>query len=229
MLADSATKPRQHTRGPMNELQLMTMVCESDDCCKRFVPLYPQPVLPPGPGHRPRPPALALRELMTSRASFHGSHSRTFQHDSTEAGGRPLLPSFPHLVRIHPLRGGAPARPRAPLLLFASPQGALDGGGRLSTPPRGRGGRTAGSTPSESWRGGPRVGRRRWAGWTVLSALASCMTRANGWPLAAPQALATPGRPGLPSPSGFVGRALATAGLCPRSGTIPSWRKGAPS
>ena len=83
----------------MNELQLMTMVCESDDCCKRFVPLYPQPVLPPGPGHRPRPPALALRELMTSRASFHGSHSRTFQHDSTEAGGRPLLPSFPHLVR----------------------------------------------------------------------------------------------------------------------------------
>ena len=113
----------------------MTMVCDSDDCCKRFVPLYPQSVLPSGHGHRPRPPALALSDIMTILASWPWSHSRTFTHDYTEAGGLPLLPYFPPPGPVHPLRGVAPARPRAPLLLCASPQGALDGGALIDATP----------------------------------------------------------------------------------------------
>jgi len=113
----------------MNELQLMTMVCDSDDCCKRFVPLYPQPVLPSGHGHRPRPPALALRDIMTSRVSFHGSHSRTFTHDYTEAGGLPLLPYFPPLVRYTRFVELRP-RARVPLCCSVPPRRGRWTGGR---------------------------------------------------------------------------------------------------
>jgi hypothetical protein len=61
-------------------------------------------------------------------ASFPCSHYRTFKHDSTEAVLLHLLPYFPHLVRDTRFVELLP-RPRAPLLLLAYPQGALDGHG----------------------------------------------------------------------------------------------------
>jgi hypothetical protein len=82
----------------MNELQLITMFCDSDDFCKRFEPIYTPHLLQAGHRHHLRRSALALSEVMTILVYFQHSHYRPFKHYYTDCVVARLRPYFPTLV-----------------------------------------------------------------------------------------------------------------------------------
>jgi transposase len=98
MLVGSTMNQRHHKGVPMNELQLMAMVCDIDDVCKAFEPVYHRHLLHTGQRHRVRQPELALSELMTILVSFPCSHYRTCKPYYTDDGVPHLRPYFPTLV-----------------------------------------------------------------------------------------------------------------------------------
>lgn len=78
--------------------RLIAMLCDIDDFCKRFEPLYHRYLLQSGQRYCARRTALALSEIMTLLVYFHCSHYRTFKHYYTEYVEPHLRPYFPTLV-----------------------------------------------------------------------------------------------------------------------------------
>jgi hypothetical protein len=74
------------------------MVCDIDDLCKWFDPLYLQRLLQNGQRQRVHHSQLSLSEIMTIIVYFHSSHYRDFKHYYTEYVATHLRPYFPALV-----------------------------------------------------------------------------------------------------------------------------------
>jgi Transposase DDE domain len=78
--------------------RLIAMVCDIDDFCKWFEPLYIQRLLHNGQRQRVRHSQLGLSEIRTIVVYFHSSHYRDFKHYYTEYVATHLRPYFPTLV-----------------------------------------------------------------------------------------------------------------------------------
>jgi hypothetical protein len=78
--------------------QLIAMVCDIDDFCKWFEPLYLRRLLQDGQRRRARQGHLALSEILTISVYFHSSHSRDFKHYSTAYVAGHLRSYFPAFV-----------------------------------------------------------------------------------------------------------------------------------
>ena len=80
---------------------LIAILCDIDDFCKAFEPVYARGLLRTGQRRRTRQTTLALSEILTLLVYFHWSHYRTFKHYYAEYVMAHLPPYFPHLVSYH--------------------------------------------------------------------------------------------------------------------------------
>jgi len=82
----------------MNDITgLITLLCDIDDFCKRFLPVWHRQHLWCGERKRHRAAGLSARELMTRLVHVHPSQYRGFKADDLNEVGRPLRRAFPDL------------------------------------------------------------------------------------------------------------------------------------